>query len=473
MNIPEYYTSDHKSELNDLLKSPAWQAVLDSGLVEEVAKEKLVPYPMRNFIDTVYDQLLEFNLKKTIALQKSGCNDRDQLLSQLSTWPHELEGKDTRLSFVGINLTSDCNFKPSCIYCNQPAIPALTDLEDWKEVLSEITQDHESEGDFKKGPYIYFTGGEPLLLGEVIYGDNGLVNFATKRGATININTNGVLLTPEVCLKLIKAGTGRLHISLDSADEKIQNELFRGELYNSVLQGIYNMQLARDLVGVNHPVIHTNCVLTIKNMDHFPELFDFILTKTKQTADQSDPLFNDLFPHVIPVGGESNAALRPLTKDFIRFFEEIWPEASSSWEKFQDAYGVHGKDQTPLFGYFSNPFLRVRHKGGFDKYVEAAAEGRYGKLALSRKCYVAPTQASFSPDGMQYRCGSHAIRRYMPVGQTGKGVIFENIRKGIYGLKELPEEESCYGCSMATLYINQSVEHSLKIKISELMTADK
>ncbi len=128
-------------------------------------------------------------------------------------------------------------------------------------------------------------------------------------------------------------------------------------------------------------------------------------------------------------------------------------------------------DRGVLFGYFSNPFLRVEHQGGLDAYVQSSAAGRYGELALSRYCYVAPTQASVSPDGVQFRCGSHAVRRDLATGNVGAGHLLDNIRAGIDGLDRLPNPDQCCGCALATLYINQSVEKKLGEKIDELIEA--
>ena len=228
-------------------------------------------------------------------------------------------------------------------------------------------------------------------------------------------------------------------------------------------------QLARDLVGVSYPVVHTNCVLTNRNLDAFPELFRWILDTHKQTADKEDPFYNDLFPHVIPVGGDGNGPLRPSAQEFRRFFEKVWPKVCQMWDGYQEEFGVPKEKRGPLFGYFSNPFLRVDHQGGLDAYVKACAEGCYGRLALARHCYVAPTQASVSPNGEVYRCGSHAIRSILPIGNVPDRGVLESIREGVAGLDELPQEETCYGCALATLYINQAVEKKLREMIEGMI----
>lgn len=458
------YTDQHRAELQRLLETPEWQEVVSAGLVDEAAVEGLCPGSTRSFIDTVVDQLLAFNQQAVRALIDGGCVDGERLFERLSRWPRDLQGRQPAISFLGLNVTAECNFEPKCVYCNQPCPESSVGVNSWRAVIEEATADGDGQG-----PYIYITGGEPLLLGEELWGDDGLVRFATRRGAGVNVNTNATMLTPAVAVRLVKAGLWKLHVSLDTPDRDLHSALRGGEQFDQVLRGIYNVQLARDLVGVGHPVIHTNCVLTRKNLHDFPRLIAFLLEKRKQAVRKDDPFKEDLLPHVIPVGGDDNGWLRPTADQFREFYEGVWAEVCRMWDAYQDGLGVPKEEQRALFGYFSNPFLRVEHRGGLDAYVEASAEGRYGRLALSRHCYVAPTQAAFTPDGNQYRCGCHAVRRTLPVGNVEQRGIFQSIREGIDGLEHLPRQEHCYGCALATLYINQSVEARLKEKVAELL----
>ena len=459
-----HYPEGHRDELETLLASPQWQRVLNSGLVEETRAERIAPGRRRDFAATVIDQLVALNGPRVQTMISQGCRDRDTLFERLATWPDRLGGGDLKLSFLGLNLTSQCNFSPKCIYCNQPATPDTMALEDWKGIIEEVVPQRADPG-----PYVYLTGGEPLLLGEALWGDRGLVRHAAERGCAVNVNTNATLITPDVAMRLIKSGLAQLHISLDTADEALQNALCGSERFGAILRGIYNVQLARDLVGVSYPGIHTNCVLTKRTAGRFPELIAFILAKRKRTVDREDPFYNDLFPHLIPVGGESNVGLRPSEAGFQRFYEETWARAEAVWAEYQMKGGVAEEDVASLSGFFANPYQRVKHQGGLEAYARASAEGRYGRLALARHCYVAPTQASFIPDGAQYRCGSHAIRRLLPIGNLHERGVFASIRQGIAGLAELPEEEACYGCALATLHINQTVEKRLGEKLDEML----
>ena len=462
-----HYTPQHRGELEALLASQKWQEALNSGLVEEVQADKIKPGKPRPFIDTVVEQLLEFNRENVHNLIAQGHTDADELFDALSRWPDNLAGRDPKLSFLGLNLTSTCNFIPRCIYCNQERIEAPIGVDGWKRIIKETTSNNDDVA-----PYIYITGGEPLVLEEQLWGDDGLVRFAAEHGARVNVNTNASLITPEVALRFIRAGLAILHISLDTSDVKLQNELFGDgsvDRLHRVLEGIYNVQLARDIVGTSYPAVHTNCVLTNKNLDKFPELFSFLLEKHKQTADRKDPFYNDLFPHIIPVGGSSNDCLRPSAEEFEKFYTEIWDRVSEIWDSYLAKLDVPQDKRGALFGYFSNPYLRVEHEGGLEAYVEAARAGRYGELALSQRCYVAPTQAAFTPDGYQFRCGSHAIRRKFSIGHFAECGVFDTIRSSIEGLDELPQEESCYGCALATLYINQAVERKLKTELQSML----
>ena len=104
------------------------------------------------------------------------------------------------------------------------------------------------------------------------------MSFATQLGSPVNINTNAVLLTPQVALQLVKVGLARLHISLDCVDRQAQGQLFQTpERMDAVLKAIYNLQIAREALGGDHPHVHINCVLTVRSLFEFPDLLRFLL----------------------------------------------------------------------------------------------------------------------------------------------------------------------------------------------------
>lgn len=458
------YAAEHRARLGALLRASAWRQAIDGGLVDEVRRERLAPGTTIDFIGTVVDQLLDFNLDEVRRLVEGGERDHQTLAEQLGTWPDDLQGHDLRLSFVGLTLTYGCNFDPRCLYCTQEWREPAVDLDGWKRIVEEATRANGGEG-----PYVYLTGGEVLTLEENIWGDDGLVAFASRRGAAVNLNTNAALITPEIALRLIKVGTAKLHVSLDSPDAATQDELWgQAGRRDRVLEGLGHLQIARDLVGVDGPEIHINCVVTRRNIDSVADLFSFLLARKKRVP-KPHPLFYDLLPHMIPVGGDAKDDLRPTAAEFERAFGEAWDVVEARWDRYQVELGMPDDKRGALFGPFRNPFGRVAQRGDLATYASNAAAGHYGDLALSPACYVAPTQACVTPDGLQFRCGAHTVRRTQPVGDVGDASLHDNIRAGVAGLADLPRPEVCHGCALATVYINQSVESNLAAKVDELL----
>ncbi|HJP30626.1 MAG: radical SAM protein [Candidatus Latescibacteria bacterium] len=458
------YHPTHRARLEALLQTPAWQAAITNGFVDEVREQRLPPGSTRDFVATVVDQLTTCNEEGVRRRIAAGCRDRDGLVAEMSRWPDDLAGMTPLLSFLGLTLTYGCNFDPRCAYCTQSWQEPAVDLPGWKRIVDEATRNNEGQG-----PYVYITGGEVLTLEEAIWGDDGIVAFASRRGAAVNINTNASLITPEIALRLIKVGTSKLHISMDTPDAAVQDELW-GEAgrRDRVLEGIGHLQLARDLVGVDGPGIHMNCVLNRHNLDRVGELFGFLCERKKRVP-KNHPQFLDLLPHMIPVGGDANVDLRPTAADFERFHDVVWEEVRRQWDRYQSEAGIEAEDRGPLSGPFRNPFERVDQGSDLQTYARHAADGHYGRTALSRRCYVAPTQASVTPDGLQYRCGAHAVRRTQSIGSTAGLGIMDNIRAGLDGGHELPRAEVCDSCALATVYINQSAENKLEERVEALL----
>lgn len=461
------YAEDHRIELTRLLATPPWRQAIDAGLVDRVRRQRLPRGATRDFIPTVVEPLLTANETAVRGLIAGGCRDRDALVDRLGAWPAGLAGAQPKLAFLGLTLTWACNFDPRCVYCTQHWREPDVDVAGWKRVIDEATRDNGGAG-----PYVYLTGGEALILEEELWGDDGLIAYASRRGAAVNVNTNAALITPQIALRLIAAGTAKLHVSLDTPDAAVQDQLW-GEAGRCarVLEGMWHLQLARDLVGVDGPEIHVNCVLTRHNLDEVGRLWRFLLARKKRVP-KGHPLFYDLLPHIIPVGGDANEELRPTAADVERFYGSVWPEVTAAWDHYQvEVLHLPEKDRGPLFGPFRSPFARVEHRGDLAAYARNAAGGHYGDLALSRACYVAPTQACLTPDGLQYRCGAHAVRRTQAIGSVLEGGLRDNIRAGLPGLADLPRPEVCASCALATVYINQSVERRLGEKVDAWLAA--
>jgi len=409
------------------------------------------------------EYLRERNAEAAQKLMHEGVTDESALVGVLGNWETALAGDDRfPIVFLGLVVTLDCVFTRRCLYCNQTWLPRRLTLDDWKALLKEAAE--------PIPPYVYLTGGEPLLLGAEVWGDDGLVAFATELGSAVNINTNAVLLTPHVALQLVKVGLSKLHISLDSTDPQVQAELFQGaERAKAAWNGLYNVQIAREALGVNHPQIHVNCVLTARNLFQFPDLLRFLLEIRQVRSAGSegkitdDPIFRDFAFHLIPVGGSENALLRPTAEEWKRFYTDTWAEADQVWQDYQAAVGVAEDDRKALASQFpfASPFLRVKHEMDLDEYCEQAAQGGYWQGALTDRCYVAPTQAFVLPDGSQHWCGAHAVRRPPSLGNVQETGLRENILANVRRLAECPNA-FCANCAGATCAINQAALRNLR-----------
>jgi hypothetical protein len=394
----------------------------------------------------------------------AGERDEDRLAEELGRWPDRWEGPPPPLSFVGVYLTLGCNARPKCTYCNQRPVDGELPLQAWRDLVTELT-----EGDGPK-PYFSFTGGEPLCWGEALYGPEGLLRHATERGAPSNVNTNALGLTPEVALQIVAAGATRLHISLDSPSAEIQDRLAGspGRLAQYV-EGIHNLQIAREVLGVDHPVVHINCVLTTENLFGYPDLVRFLLDRKRvrtpgaEGAWRGDPHYRDLGIHLIPVGGADNAAIRPSADQWERFLTETWAEATEVWSGYQQQVGVPEDQRVGYddYAFFANPYTRVQYQGALRDYAEAAARSAQSSLGLGRRCLVAPTQAFFLPDGAQHWCGGHGVSRPEPMGRRQQGTAQANIERALPALRQYPNE-FCTGCPVATLFLNQTAEKALR-----------
>jgi len=281
--IPQFthYQPAQRERLRALGETPEWRELLArrTALRQWKADVRIPPVaPAQQIRANQY--LRERNAEQVQKLLREGVIDEKVLVEALSDWKAALAGDDSfPLVFLGLVLTLDCCFLPRCLYCNQIWLPRRLTLDDWKALLSEASE--------PIPPYVYLTGGEPLLLGAEVWGDDGLVAFATELGSAVNINTNAVLITPHVALQLVKVGLAKLHISLDSADPQVQGELFQGpERAKAVLNGLYNVQIAREVLGINHPQIHINCVLTRTEPVPVPCLAAFPVGNTQGAFDR-------------------------------------------------------------------------------------------------------------------------------------------------------------------------------------------
>ncbi len=119
------------------------------------------------------------------------------------------------LAFTGMyrpvvfwNITDRCNL--SCTHCYNASGPASpTEGELTTDEAKAVIDDLAATG----VPLILFTGGEPLLRGDLF----DLARHAKSRGLKIALSTNGTLITEEMAKRIRDAGIEYAGISLDGA----------------------------------------------------------------------------------------------------------------------------------------------------------------------------------------------------------------------------------------------------------------
>ena len=139
-----------------------------------------------------------------------------------------------------------CNQK--CLHCyaaGQPMgeTPELS-TEQWKTALALLRK--------ANIPQVTFTGGEPTLRSDLVELVQAAAWFVTR------LNTNGRLLTPELCAALYQASLDSVQVTLYSAEGNIHNQLVGTNGFNDTVQGIRHAVDAGLIVSVNTPLCSLN-----------------------------------------------------------------------------------------------------------------------------------------------------------------------------------------------------------------------
>ena len=139
-----------------------------------------------------------------------------------------------------------CNQK--CLHCYAAGQtlgqrPELT-TDQWKALLKKLRR--------ANIPQVTFTGGEPTLRQDLVELAEAAQWFVTR------LNTNGRLLTPELCRGLFEASLDSVQVTLYAADAAVHNALVGAEGFDDTVQGIRNAAAAGLIVSVNTPLCSLN-----------------------------------------------------------------------------------------------------------------------------------------------------------------------------------------------------------------------
>jgi len=224
------------------LEEEAWDAVLDGAV-----KDTQAVYP------AMTKKLIRGELNKLMTCLEAVAQGREPRgkirrvtlaeYAEHMTAPHRI---DLMISAMERDGRWHCNQK--CLHCyaagQTGAGTAELTTEQWKEILKRCRA--------AKIPQITFTGGEPTLRPDLVE----LVEAA--RWFVTRLNTNGRLLTEELCQKLHAASLDSVQITLYSAEAEIHNELVGAAGFADTVDGIRNALAAGLNCSVNTPLCSRN-----------------------------------------------------------------------------------------------------------------------------------------------------------------------------------------------------------------------
>ena len=155
-----------------------------------------------------------------------------------------------RMDLMISSMTKDnhwhCNQK--CLHCYaagqvNASVEELS-TEEWKMIIDKCKQ--------AMIPQVTFTGGEPTLREDLVE----LVDYS--QWFVTRLNTNGQLLTPELCVKLYDASLDNVQVTFYSSDKAIHNLLVGADGFDKTVEGIKNAIKAKLNVSINTPLCELN-----------------------------------------------------------------------------------------------------------------------------------------------------------------------------------------------------------------------
>ena len=224
------------------LAEDQWEALLTAA-VEETHRT----YPRTKRQTLASD--LHLMLTSLVAIAQGREPEAEVGLLSLSDYAPEMTAPH-RMDLMVSAMEKDggwhCNQK--CLHCyaaGQPMgeTPELS-TEQWKTALALLRK--------ANIPQVTFTGGEPTLRSDLVELVQAAAWFVTR------LNTNGRLLTPELCAALYQASLDSVQVTLYSAEGNIHNQLVGTNGFNDTVQGIRNAVDAGLIVSVNTPLCSLN-----------------------------------------------------------------------------------------------------------------------------------------------------------------------------------------------------------------------
>ena len=142
-------------------------------------------------------------------------------------------------------------------------------LEDWKNCIDTLIFN------LKNLKVIEFFGGDFLMRNDFSI---PLIEHIMKRNENIIVDfpTNCNMLNEDTARALVKAGAGRLYISLDGPADIHDTMRGRNGTFDNVQNALrYLVKIKKDM-GLNKPEIIVNCTISSSNVDNFEQIIPLV-----------------------------------------------------------------------------------------------------------------------------------------------------------------------------------------------------
>ena len=215
--------------------------------------------------------------------------------------------------------------------------------------------------------------GEPLLHKDVAF----QVEYAKQKGILdVMFNTNAVLLTPDLSLKLLEAGLDKLFISFDAVNPRLYAQQRVGTTIGVVIDNIYEFIKLRDRF---YPKTHIRLSMVMYDDPIWRRQFDAMKVMWEGLVDSLGyGIFNERNPdkkhEYDPVEGFACEQL------FQRMFLKCNGNVTVCCVDDSDEYIVGNWKEQKLIDIWNAPkYKEIR---------DAHANGEYYKIPMCRKCFL-------------------------------------------------------------------------------------
>jgi MoaA/NifB/PqqE/SkfB family radical SAM enzyme len=224
------------------------------------------------------------------------------------------------------------------------------------------------------------SGGEPLLKKGIF----SIIQKAKEKDLSVELITNGTLISPETAKKLLKSGVDLVTFSIDAPIASVHDQV-RGVTgsWEKSTRGMITLSNLRKRSGSRKPTLAIDYVVTKVNCTMIPEMIDL----------KPHLGFDEI--HFLPIIGRTSVA-REL---FLRMEDLRWiKENLKSIKLKMELQGLPTNKLTPISSICND--------------MESAVEGRYliSEMTLPQKtrpeilCFAPWVQATIDPFGNVYPC---------------------------------------------------------------------